>query len=750
MKTSTFNVRGMHCASCVSTIERALKGVSGVEKASVNLAAEKAQVVYDPEIVKPDDLTKAVKDVGYELIVSKKETSDTGVNPSMGMSGHDHAAMLREMEATSMKRKLWTGIALSILIVLGSYPQWIKFYPKELSTSFVLLLLTIPVQFWVGFTFYSGLRLLFKHRRADMNTLVALGTLAAFGYSVMATIFPNAFTKGGFAPDLYYDTSAVIITLILLGRYLEAIARKRATEAIKKLLGLQAKIAHRIIDGREEDVPLEEVKVGDLLRVKPGEKVPVDGVITDGSSAVDESLVTGESLPVDKVAGDFAIGSTVNNHGTFVLRATKVGQDTVLAQIVRLVEQAQGSKAPIQRLADKIAGVFVPIVLGIAALTFIIWYFFGPEPSLTFALLNTVGVLIIACPCAMGLATPIAVIVGTGKGAEMGVLIKDAEALELSHKLKVLVFDKTGTITQGRPAVTDVVSGDKEEVLRLAASAEQRSEHPLAKAIVAAAKEKNLQLSDPSEFLAVTGAGVRASFDGTEVLIGTRKLMKESGVVEDNWESKLAPLEEQGKTSILVAKNKKIIGIIGIADQIKGTSKTAVERLKKMKLRLVMLTGDHSRVAASVAKEVGIDEFKAEVLPEQKVAVIKELQQKGNLVGMVGDGVNDAPALAQADVGFAIGTGSDIAMEAGDVTLVKGDLQAIARAIALSRATIKNAKQNLGWAFGYNVVLIPVAAGILYPFTGNLLNPILAAVAMALSSLSVVGNALRLRGFRGN
>lgn len=748
MKKETFEVKGMHCASCVLTIERALKGVPGVEKASVNLATEKAQVDYNPEIVKPDDLTKAVKDVGYELMVSEKEAREAKKNIPMGMPGHDHAAMLREMEAKNMKQKLWVGIILSVLIVLGSYPQVFSFMPKALFDPWILLLLTLPVQFWVGSTFYSGLRLLVMQKRADMNTLVVVGTMAAFGYSLAATVFPGGFTKGGFAPDLYYDTSAVIITLILLGRYLEAIARKRATEAIKKLLGLQAKIAHRIIDGREEDVSLEEVKVGDLLRVKPGEKVPVDGSITEGASAIDESLVTGESIPVDKTVGDFVIGSTVNAHGSFVLHATKVGKDTVLAQIVRLVEQAQGSKAPIQRLADKIASIFVPIVLTIAALTFIVWYFFGPEPTLTFALLNTVGVLIIACPCAMGLATPIAVIVGTGKGAEMGVLIKDAEALELAHKLKVLVFDKTGTITMGRPAVTDITNGDTNEVLRVAASAEQRSEHPLAKAIVNAAKERNLKLSSPSEFKAITGAGVRATIDGEEVLIGTRKLMKESGVSLNDWESKLAPLEEQGKTSILVAKGGRVIGVVAIADQIKETSAAAVALLKKMKLKLIMVTGDNKRVAAAVASKVGIDEFKAEVLPQGKVEIIKDLQKKSELVGMVGDGVNDAPSLAQADVGFAIGTGSDIAMDAGDVTLIKGDLKAIARAISLSRATIRNAKQNLAWAFGYNILLIPIAAGILYPFTGTLLNPILAAAAMALSSLSVVGNALRLRGFR--
>ncbi|MEK7073184.1 MAG: heavy metal translocating P-type ATPase [Patescibacteria group bacterium] len=751
--TKTYPVHGMHCASCVRTIETALGKVSGVTKASVNLAAEKAQVVFDESAVKPETLAKAVKDVGYHLDVSDSmgemhappAHGEHGAGrPVMGEPGHDHAAMLREMESKDMQRKVWTGIVLSVVIMIGSYPQFFPFLPAALSNGYVLLLLTLPVQFWVGSSFYAGLKLLVKHRQADMNTLVSVGTLAAFGYSVAATVAPQFFTQGGFAPDLYYDTAAVIVTLILLGRYLEAKARRKANDAIRKLLGLQVKIAHRVTDGKEEDIPVDAVRVGDLLRVRPGEKIPVDGVVTEGASAVDESLVTGESIPLDKAVGDRVIGTTVNQTGMLVLRADKVGADTVLAQIVRMVEQAQASKAPIQRLADYVSSIFVPIVFGIAAFTFAVWFFFGPQPALTFALLNTVGVLIIACPCAMGLATPIAIMVGTGKGAQTGVLIKDATALEGARKLTAAAFDKTGTITTGKPVVTDVI-GARADILRVAASAERSSEHPLARAIVVAAEADKIALVEPTNFAAVTGAGVRATIDGVAVLVGTRKLMRDNGVRDAGWDEKLATLEAEGKTSILVARGGEVIGAVAIADTIKETSKEAVARLKAMGLRVIMLTGDHERVAAHIAQQVGITEFRAQVLPEDKVGVIKELQAQGLHVGMAGDGINDAPALAQADVGFAMGTGTDVAMDAGDITLMRGDLRALADAIDLSRATIRNAKQNLVWAFGYNVVLIPVAAGVLYPSFGILLNPILAGAAMAVSSLSVVLNASRLK-----
>lgn len=748
--TQSYPVRGMHCASCVRTIEGALAKVPGVEQASVNLASEKAQITFDPDKTNPEQLASAVKAVGYEIDVtppSEKNRTQTH-NPSMGEPGHDHAAMLRAMESKSMERKVWIGIVLSAVIFLGSYPMWFPFVPEILTRPIVLLLLTLPVQFWVGSSFFVGLRLLVQQRRADMNTLVVVGTMAAFLYSLAATITPEFFTRGGLTADLYYDTSAVIITLILLGRLLEAKARRKANEAIRKLLGMQVKIAHRLVDGQEEDIALDAVRVGDLLRVRPGEKVPVDGVITDGASAVDESLVTGESLPIDKKSGDAIIGTTMNQSGSFVLRATKVGADTVLSQIVRLVEQAQGSKAPIQRLADRVAEVFVPIVFGIAALTFLAWYFFGPQPALTFALLNTVAVLLIACPCAMGLATPIAVMVGTGKGAQLGVLIKDASALEEARKLQVIVFDKTGTVTQGKPVVTDVVGDDQARILALAASAESRSEHPLARAMIDRMREKGLSYTEPTAFAAISGAGVVATVAGEEVTVGTRALMEQKKMMDSGWEQRLSVLEEQGKTSVLVAVAGKIIGAIALADTVKPTSAAAVERLTHMGLRVIMLTGDHERVARAIAKEAGIEEVRAQVLPQDKARIIKELQAQGLRVGMAGDGINDAPALAQADVGFAMGSGTEVAMEAGDITLMRGDLTAVVDAIDLSRATIRNAIQNLTWAFGYNVILIPIAAGVLYPFNGMLLNPILAAGAMAASSLSVVLNALRLTRYR--
>lgn len=741
--TQQYSVRGMHCASCVRTIEGALAKVPGVEQASVNLASEKAQITFDPGKTTPEQLASAVKDVGYEIDITPQHRK-----PSMGELGHDHAAMLREMESKNMERKVWIGIVLSAVIFLGSYPMWFPFVPEILTRPIVLLLLTLPVQFWVGSSFFVGLRLLVQYRRADMNTLVVVGTMAAFLYSLAATITPEFFTRGGLTADLYYDTSAVIITLILLGRMLESKARRKANEAIRKLLGLQVKIAHRLVDGREEDVALEVVRVGDFLRVRPGEKVPVDGVITEGNSAVDESLVTGESLPIDKKMGDLVIGTTMNQSGSFVLRATKVGADTVLSQIVRMVEQAQGSKAPIQRLADRVAEVFVPIVFGIALLTFLAWYFFGPEPALTFALLNTVAVLLIACPCAMGLATPIAVMVGTGKGAQLGVLIKDASALEEARKLQVIVFDKTGTITQGKPVVTDVVGDDQTRILTLAASAEFRSEHPLARAVVDRAHENKLSYVEPSAFAAISGAGVVATVAGEEVMVGTRALMEQKKMMDSGWEERLSVLEERGKTSVLVAVAGKIIGVIALADTVKPTSAAAMERLTRMGLRVIMLTGDHERVARAIAKEAGITEVRAQVLPQDKARIIKELQEQGLRVGMAGDGINDAPALAQADVGFAMGSGTEVAMEAGDITIMRSDLTAVVDAIDLSRVTIRNAIQNLTWAFGYNVILIPIAAGVLFPFNGMLLNPILAAGAMAASSLSVVLNALRLTRYR--
>ncbi len=814
MKTSTFKVQGMHCASCVLTIERALKRIKGVEKATVNLPAEKATVTYDPVAVTPETFVRAVKDVGYELILSKETVgedgqkgaatvtmkilgmesphcaavveravktlpgvikadldfsnqravlaidtaktsiseveqaiSDAGYKPIREAKGEELAAKIEEEKKASerlIKRKIIVGILLSAAVVVGSYFPAVPF----LRNPVVLLLLSIPVQFWVGAQFYSGLRLVWKYRTADMNTLVAVGTLAAFGFSLVATVAPEIFISRGLAAGLYYDVSSVIITFILLGKYLEARARGRASQAIKKLMGLSPKTARKVVDGEDIEVALEQVQVGDILRVVPGDKIPVDGVLLEGYSSIDESMVTGESMPVGKISGDEVIGATVNKYGTFTMRATKVGKDTVLSQIVKMVEDAQGSKAPIQKLADIIAAYFVPAVFVVAIVTFSLWMVYGPAPALAFALTNFVAVLIIACPCALGLATPIGMMVGIGKGAELGVLIKDSEALELAHKIKAIILDKTGTLTMGKPSVTDIVDDNFKEILRLAASAEQGSEHPLARAIVERAKAEQIELANFSDFEAISGAGIRAVVDGRKILIGTRKLMHGENISHEAWEEKIRQLEEEGKTTVLISENGRVRGIIAIADTLKPEAKEAMSSLRKLGLEVIMITGDNERTARAIAREVGIEQVMAEVKPEHKAEEVKKLQAEGKRVAMVGDGINDAPALTAADVGIAMGAGTDIAMEAADVTLMRSNLLSIVDAIALSKATIRNVKQNLFWAFFYNVALIPVAAGVLYPLFNVLLNPMLAAAAMAASSLTVVGNALRLRRFK--
>lgn len=810
MKTSTYGVRGMHCASCVLTIERALKRVKGVEKATVNLAAEKAAVTRDESEATDEELMRAVKDVGYELLIPKEEKDtqsggiakismkvlgmdsphcagavekatktlpgvisadldfanerakfaldlskttiqqlessirDAGYTPVReGEASADKAGEEKKKAETEMKKKILLGGALSLLVMLGSYIPSLPVLGKPI----ILLLLTIPVQFWVGAQFFAGLKLVWKYRTADMNTLVAVGTLAAFGFSLLATVAPEIFTERALEAGLYYDVSAVIITFILLGKYLEARARGRASQAIKKLMGLSPKTARLVKDGVDSEISLDSVAVGDVLRVVPGDKIPVDGIILEGSSSIDESMITGESMPVGKKSGDAVIGATINKYGTFTMRATKIGADTVLSRIVKLVEDAQGSKAPIQKLADIIAAYFVPVVFAVAALTFILWFVYGPKPSLAFALTNFVAVLIIACPCALGLATPIGMMVGIGKGAELGVLIKDSEALELAHKVGAVVLDKTGTLTVGKPSVTDIVDGNPKELLTLAAAVEAGSEHPLGRAIVEAAKAENITLPEFTSFEAVAGAGVKARVSGREVLIGTRKLLHENGISHEGWEDKMKKLEEDGKTVVIAALDGKVRGIIAIADTIKPESKSAVAALKKLGLKVIMMTGDNERTAKAIAAEAGIDSVLSEVRPEHKAEEVKKIQASGIRVAMVGDGINDAPALTQADVGIAIGTGTDIAMEAADVTLMRGDLRGIVNAIALSKATIKNVKQNLFWAFFYNAALIPLAAGAFYPFFKVLLNPMIAAAAMALSSLTVVGNALRLRRF---
>jgi Cu+-exporting ATPase len=603
----------------------------------------------------------------------------------------------------------------------------------------------------VGWQFYVGFWKALKHKTSDMNTLIAVGTSAAYLYSLIVTFVPHWIMVKGLMVDVYFDTSAAIVVLILLGRFLEARAKGRTSEAIKKLIGLQPKTAKVIRNGEEVDIPIEEVTLGDMVLVRPGEKIPVDGIVRDGYSSVDESMVTGESLPVEKKVGDTAIGATINKTGTFKFEATKVGKDTVLAQIIRLVQEAQGSKPPIARLVDVIASYFVPGVILVAIVTFIVWTIWGPHPAFTYAFLNFIAVLIIACPCALGLATPTSIMVGTGKGAEHGILIRGAEALETAHQLNTIVLDKTGTLTKGEPSVTDVIASKEstqQEILTLAASAEKGSEHPLGEAIVRRAKEEHSILLEPKGFQAIAGYGIEAIIDSKRILLGNPRLMEERKIALNGLSQEAERLSNEGKTPVFLAVDGKSVGLLAVADTLKENSKEAVQALRRLGLEVVMLTGDNQKTARAIANQIGIDRVLAEVLPEMKAEEIKRLQSEGRKVAMVGDGINDAPALTQANVGIAIGTGTDVAMESADITLIGGDLRGIVNAIALSRATIRNIKQNLFWAFAYNTILIPVAAGVLFPFFGILLNPILAAGAMAFSSVTVVSNALRLRKFK--
>ncbi len=742
---SVFSVSGMTCASCVARVEEALSGIPGVISASVNLASEKATVEYI-EGTELASLRQAVKEAGYEL-GSEAETLEDVTT-----------AAQREIRAVRNRLILSAVLGLSIMILM-----WI---PPFAGEHYLLWALATPVQFWAGWRFYRGAWGALRHRTADMNTLIAVGTSAAYFYSMVAALFPTLFTVGGMESHLYFDTSAMIITLILLGRFLEARAKGQTSEAIKKLISMQPKTALVIRNGKDMEIPVEDVQIGDLILVRPGERVPVDGVIRQGYSTIDESMITGESIPVEKKAGDEVIGASINKTGSFQFEATKVGKDTTLAQIIRMVEEAQGSKAPIQRLADVIASYFVPTVIGIAIVTFIVWYFAGPSPSLTFAFLNFVAVLIIACPCALGLATPTAIMVGTGKGAEHGILIRSAEALERLNQIDTVLLDKTGTLTQGKPKVTDIIAVapfSQEEVLRLAASAEHGSEHPLGEAIVKAALEKKLEMSPALDFNAIPGQGVEASVEGKKLILGNLKLIKDSGLSLGGLEEEANRLWAKGKTAMFLGIDNQAVGLIALADTLKPDAKEAVEELHRVGIKVGMLTGDNRRTAGAIAQEIGIDRVLAEVLPEHKAQEVKKLQEEGNTVAMVGDGINDAPALAQADIGIAIGTGTDVAIETGDITLISGDLGGITTAISLSKHTMRTIKQNLFWAFAYNTALIPVAAGVLYLIFGHtgvpswlqfilgnygFLNPIMAAAAMAASSITVVSNSLRLRRFK--
>lgn len=795
MEKSSFKVQGMTCAACAARIERVLTKMEGISEANVNLALEKATVEYDSAKISVADIERKVSGLGYNIVpekmdlkisgmtcaacatrIEKKLNSLPGVTKAVvnlatekasinylssdlnsrdvksaiekiGYHGElidenldiDKERAARELEIKRQKIRFIISAILSFplsLMMFAELFQW-TFIPRIIFNKYFQLVLATPIQFVVGAQFYTDAYYALKNKSANMSVLVALGTSAAYFFSLVVVFWGEQIG----VEHVYFETSGIIITLIILGKLLEANAKGKTSEAIKKLMGLQAKKARVVRAGRELDIPVEEVIVGDLILVRPGEKIPVDGVIKEGYSAVDESMLTGESIPVDKKVGDQAIGATINKHGSFKFEATRVGKDTALAQIIKVVEDAQGSKAPIQRMADIISAYFVPIVIAVAIITGGVWYFLADPGNITRALLNFTAVMVIACPCALGLATPTSIIVGTGKGAENGILIKGGEHLENAHKLDTVVLDKTGTITKGSPEVTDIISLDaygEKDLLYLAAAAEKGSEHPLGEAIVKKAQEIHDKITDPVDFRAIPGHGIQAVVDKKVVLVGTRKLMQENNVVVDQYEDKMKELENQGKTSMLIAVDKKMVGIVAVADTVKENSPRAIKELIAMGIEVVMITGDNKRTAQAIAKQVGIEQVLAEVLPEDKAEEIEKLKKQGKKVAMVGDGINDAPALATADVGIAIGTGTDVAMEAADITLMRGDLRGIAASIQLSRATMRNIKQNLFWALFYNSLGIPIAAL-------GFLNPVVAGGAMAFSSVSVVTNALRLK-----
>ncbi|MGM0878424.1 MAG: heavy metal translocating P-type ATPase [Bacillota bacterium] len=725
------DIHGMTCASCVSRIEKVLNKTEGIEKATVNLASEKATITYNPGLVSIEDALKKVKNLGYEAVLKKDQEESK-----------DH----KEVELKRKKRNiiLSTILSLPLLYTMFAHIPW-DFgipVPHILMNPWFQFALATPVQFYIGAPFYNGAYRALRNKSANMDVLVALGTSAAYFYSLYETIKTQLIP--GYMPELYYETSAIIITLILLGKLFEHLSKGRTTEAIKQLLNLQAKEATVLRDGEEIKVPIEQVEVDETVIVKPGEKIPVDGKVIKGKSAVDESMITGESIPVEKNEDDTVIGSTINKNGTLTIKAEKVGKDTALAGIVKIVEEAQGSKAPIQRMADVISGIFVPIVVVIAIVTFITWYFFTDPGNIAEALEASIAVLVIACPCALGLATPTSIMVGTGKGAKNGVLFKGGEYLEETHKIDAILLDKTGTITKGKPEVTDFLlfeETDEQKLLEYVISAEKSSEHPLAESIVNYGKDKQIKSLEVSEFQAIPGHGIEVTVGDSKVLIGTRKLMKEHTIAFEKHENKMAELELQGKTAILIAVDNELKGIIAVADTVKESSKEAIQELKSMGIEVYMITGDNERTAKAIANLVGVENVFAEVLPEDKAEMVKKLKSEGKQVAMVGDGINDAPALALADIGIAIGTGTDIAIETADVTLVGGDLKHLPQAINLSRKTMRNIKQNLFWAFFYNSVGVPIAAF-------GLLAPWVAGAAMAFSSVTVVTNALRLKNVK--
>ncbi|MBI4896429.1 MAG: copper-translocating P-type ATPase [Candidatus Aenigmarchaeota archaeon] len=744
-------VIGMGSPHCAMIVKKALMNKKGVENAELDFANERAVISYKPSLISAETIKKVIRNSGYETV------DDTSI---------DREKAARESEIKKLKTKFFIGFILSIPVFIGSFPEW--FGSTVLNNMYLLFILATPVQFWVGWQFYKGAWIALRNKTTDMNTLIAIGTSAAYFYSVFVVLFPSFFEERGIPANVYFDTAAVIITLILLGRLLEAIARGKTSEAIKRLLGLQAKTALVVRNRKEMDIPVDDVIIGDIVIIKPGEKIPVDGIVLDGESSVDESMITGESIPVEKRKNDTVIGATINKNGMLKMRATKVGKDTLLSQIIKLVEEAQGSKAPIQQLADKVSSYFVPAVILIATASAFLWYFTGSfmlsgalfqnylaMTPFIFSLTVFISVLIIACPCALGLATPTAIMVGTGKGAENGILIKGGESLETAYKITTVVFDKTGTLTKGEPEVTDIIPCTKEQnassrnhVLKFSAIVEKGSEHPLADAIIKETKKQNMRIPSASKFKAVPGHGVEAWYHDKKIVFGNRKMMEKENISTKKIEETVAELEHDGKTVMIIAVHKKILGILAVADTLKENSAEAVAALQGMGKEVVMITGDNHRTASAIAQKVGIGSVLADVLPGDKAKEIKKLQSKGKIVAMVGDGINDAPALAQADLGIAIGSGTDVAIETGGIVLIRNDLRDVVASIKLSRYTIKKIKQNLFLAFVYNTALIPVAFGVLYPFTGFLLNPIMAAAAMAFSSVSVMSNSLLMKRYK--